>query len=100
MAKIIDITEKLDFEELPKLKIKGEELRVNSDATTMLAVMQKLGDGKNVSPKDLVDMYHLIFPEKERKLLDKMKLNFKDFQTVVSEAIALVTGEEDDGGEQ
>ena len=92
MAKIIDITDKLNFEELPKLKIRGVELRVNSDAPTVLRIMQKIGDGKNVTPKVLVDMYELIFPSDERKTLDKMKLNFHDFQKVVESAISLVTG--------
>ena len=33
MSKIVDITDKLTFDENPKLVIKGKELEVNADAT-------------------------------------------------------------------
>ena len=39
MAKRVDITEKLSFDENPCLVIKGKELEVNTDAPTMLKVM-------------------------------------------------------------
>ena len=38
MAKIIDITEKLNFEKPPVLLIQGREIHVNDDAVTMLSV--------------------------------------------------------------
>lgn len=99
MSKIFDITDKLDFEESPRLVIKGEEYVVNDDATTMLKIMQKLGDGADVSGADIIAMYELILPEKERQRLDKLKLKFKDFQTVVMAAIDLASGAGDDTGE-
>ena len=40
MGKVIDITEKLSFEDNPKLKVKGKVFEVNADASTMLKVMQ------------------------------------------------------------
>ena len=39
MARKVDITDKLCFEENPSLVIKGEVLEVNADAPTMLKVM-------------------------------------------------------------
>lgn len=54
MAKTIDITDKLAFDENPKLVIKGKELEVNADATTVLKIMGILGDGENVQPNDVV----------------------------------------------
>lgn len=42
--KIIDITEKLSFEENPILVIKGKELEVNTDAETVLKLMGIIGD--------------------------------------------------------
>ena len=39
MAKIIDITEKLDFDTNPKIAIKGKEIEVNADAETVLKIM-------------------------------------------------------------
>ncbi len=97
MAKIVDITEKLSFDENPKIKIKNVTCEVNSDAPTMLKVMQIIGNGDNVSPNDVVKMYELIFPEKDREKIDKLKLQFTDFQTLVMSAMSLVTGEVEQG---
>lgn len=97
MGKVVDITDKLSFEENPKIKVKNAEYEVNSDAPTMLKIMQLLGDGENVSANDVVSMYNLIFSESERKKIDKLKLQFTDFQTLVTTAIELVTGESEAG---
>lgn len=97
MAKIVDITDKLSFDENPKVVIKGKELEVNADASTVLKIMGTLGDGENVQPNDVVKMYELIFSEADRKKIDKMKLQFADFQTLVFSAISLITGEEESG---
>lgn len=100
MAKVVDITEKLSFEENPKIKIKHITCEVNSDAPTMLKLMQVIGDGDNVNPNDVVKMYELIFNEAERKKIDKLKLQFKDFQEVVMVAMDLVIGgDEEEVGE-
>ena len=39
MSKIIDITDKLDFEENPRLKVKDIELEVDASAENLLKVM-------------------------------------------------------------
>ena len=90
MGKVIDITDKLNFEESPRIKIKDIEVRLNDDATTMLKVMQKMG-GKT-TPADIAEMYEMLIPESDRKKIDKLKLNFTDFQTVVKSAISAITG--------
>lgn len=97
MAKIVDITDKLSFDENPKVVVKGKELEVNADASTVLKIMGTLGDGENVQPNDVVKMYELIFSDADRKKIDKMKLQFADFQTLVFSAISLITGEEESG---
>lgn len=97
MAKTVDITDKLSFDENPKIKIKNITCEVNSDAPTMLKIMQIIGSGDNVSPSDVVKMYELIFSEKEREKIDKLKLQFKDFQTLVMSAMSLVTGDSETG---
>lgn len=99
MAKVIDITEKLTFDENPSLKIKGKVLEVNADAPTMLKVMGLMGGG-NPGPKEIVDMYEIMFPEKSRKEIEKMKLGFGDLITVVEAAVGLIIGEENSQGEQ
>ncbi|MDT4373952.1 hypothetical protein RO787_11410 [Blautia coccoides] len=97
MAKIVDITDKLSFDENPKVVVKGKELEVNADAATVLKIMGLLGDGNSVQPSDVVEMYELIFSDTDRKKIDKMKLQFADFQTLVFSAINLITGEEESG---
>ncbi len=99
MAKVVDITEKLNYEENPVIKVKDREIEVNADASTMLKIMGVLSDKEDAGPKEVMEMYHLMFSEKEREKIEQMKLNFKDFTTLVYTAIHLVTGE-DGGGEQ
>lgn len=101
MAKVVDITEKLSFSGNPKLIIKGKELEVNADAATVLQVMGKVNDGIGTTAKDVVDIYNLIFPERERKVIEEMKLSFSDFNTIIECAINLIVdGEESEGEAQ
>lgn len=97
MAKVVDITDKLDFEGNPRIRIKNEDLEVNADAATMLKIMGILGESDEPGPKEVIRMYELMFPEKERRKIEKLKLNFKDFQTLVFTAISLVGGENSQG---
>ena len=94
-----DITDKLTFDGNTALVIKGKELEVNADAPTMLKVMNFFGsDGVEI--EQINQAYELIFPEKSRKEIEKMKLSVKDWMTVVQEAVGLVVGESDGRGEQ
>lgn len=97
MAKVVDITEKLDFQGNPKIKIKSTEIEVSADAATMLKVMGILSDEKDPGPKEVISMYELMFSEKEREKIEKLKLNFKDFTTLVYTAIGLINGEDESG---
>lgn len=99
MSKVVDITEKLNFDENPKLVVKEKEMEVNADAATVLKIMGILGNGEDVSPKEILSVYELIFNEKVRKEIDKLKLSFPDFRTLIMVAINLVT-EGDEQGEQ
>lgn len=98
MAKIVDITNKLTFDGNPSLIIKGKQLEVNADAPTMLKVMNFIGGG-GVEIDQINEAYQLIFPEKSRKEIEKMKLSVPDWMTVVQEAMNLVVGEDSSQGE-
>ncbi len=94
-----DITDKLTFDGNPVLVIKGKELEVNADAPTMLKVMNFFGsDGVEID--QINQAYELIFPDKSRKEIEKMRLSVSDWMIVVQEAIGLVVGESDGRGEQ
>lgn len=95
MAKVVDITEKLSFDDNPKLIIKGEEFEVNSDATT---VLQMMGDFSNKSEIDAsLSAYERMFSEKDRKRIDEMKLQFKDLIKIIEEGMNIVMGKDDQG---
>lgn len=99
MAKIIDITEKLDFESNPKIKIKDKEFEVDAGAETVLKVMGLFNERGDISPSSITAMYEFIFDEKDRKEIAKLNLKFKDFQTLVMAAVNLIIGEEGEQGE-
>lgn len=98
MARKVDITDKLTFDGNPVLVIKGKELEVNADAPTVLRIMNLASD--DPGPKEVAAIYNLIFPDKDRKEIEKMKLCFDDLVTIIKMAISLITGEETDQGEQ
>lgn len=92
MAKVVDITDKLTFDGNPYLMIKGEKLEVNADAPTLLKVMGLFGN-EQPGPKEIMDAYNLIFPEKSRKEIDKMKPMFSDLLIIIQEAVSVATGD-------
>lgn len=99
MAKVVDITDKLSFEGNPSLAIKGKHLEVNADAPTMLKVMGLRG-GAEPGVNEILETYDLMFPEKSKKEIEKLKLGFNDLIVVVQEAVGLIIGEDEQPGEQ
>lgn len=98
MSKLIDITDKLNFEEKPIVKVKDTELVINNDAVSMLKVAALFEDGNGKS-KDVITMYHLLFEESEREKIEKLKLNMHDFNVLISESAKIATGDLTDEGE-
>lgn len=99
MARTVDITDKLSFDENPALVIKGKRLEVNADAPTMLKIMNLMtADGVEI--EQIGEAYELVFPEKSRKEIDKLKLSINDWTTVVMEAMNLIMDDGDSRGEQ
>ena len=97
MAKIIDITDKLSFENERSLVIKGRDLPLNADAPTVLKLMAVMSESDG--PEQVLNMYRMLFPEESRAVIDDMKLSFEDFKVVVMEAAKLVVGDEGNAGE-
>ena len=92
MAKVVDITEKLSFEENPKIMLKGELYEVNADARTMLEIM---GLFSNKSEGEAVMLaYEKLFSEKDRKKIEELRLSFRDFTKLIEAAMELVRGED------
>lgn len=102
MSKIIDITNKLNFEEKPIIKIKDVEIKANNDAMTMLKVVALFGEnGNGVEVKNILAIYDLLFDEENRKKIEALKLSFEDFSTLIMESAQSIinNGEEPDEGE-
>lgn len=94
MAKVIDITDKLNFEESPAITIKGQTYKVDDSAETMLKLMG-LFDGKSEA-EAVPTAYELLFSEADRKKLKKLNLNFQDFMTLIEESMELIRGNDED----
>ncbi len=98
MGKVIDITEQLNFEEKPKLRIKKQLLEVNDSATTTLKLMEIMSDNDgNPNGKQLNDMYKALFSSEDRKKIEKLNLNMHDFTALVNAAVDLIVGESEPG---
>lgn len=91
MSKIIDITDKLNFEEKPRIKIKGEVLTVNNEAAAILKLMPLLEDD---SVKTVCEICKILFSESDMRKIEGLKLDFNDFTTLVKNAITVVAGSE------
>lgn len=101
MSKIIDITDKLNFEEKPIIKVKDVEIKANNDAVTMLKVIALFdNDGDGISVKNILDIYNLLFDEENQQKIEGLKLSFEDFSTlVVNAAQAIINDNEEPEGE-
>ena len=96
MAKKIDITDKLSFDENPWIIIKGTEFEVNSDAKTMLEIMGLFSSKSDTEAA--LGAYEKMFSEKDRKKIDQMKLPFKDLMVIIKESMKLIQGDDEAGG--
>ncbi|MEE3499058.1 MAG: hypothetical protein VZS12_08010 [Ruminococcus bromii] len=94
MSKIIDITDKLNFEERPQIKIKDTVVNVNNDATSVLkitAIFEDEKDGK-VATSNLLSIYELLFDDEARAEIDKLHLSIDDFTTFIVETASSIIG--------
>lgn len=98
MAKTLDITDKLSFDENPAIRIKGERIEVQSDAKTMLEIMGIFKEGSEAEA--VVKAYSKLFSEADRKKLEELKLPFKDLAKVIEAAMSLIQGDDEQPGEQ
>ena len=98
MARIVDITDKLNFEEQPALRIKGVEIPINNKAVDVLKITP-LMEKEKVTGKDFLSVYKTVFPPESREMLEKLNLDMDDFTAVVWEGAKLISNIEDDEGE-
>lgn len=99
MAKKINITDKLEMNGNPFLVVGEKELEVNGDAATVLVLMDRYGEAKQQTVRDVLDMYEIIFPEKTRETITEMHLSFNDLKTIIQEGMNLIVGDGEELGE-
>ncbi len=95
--KVIDITEKLNFEEKPKIKIRDVEITINNSAETVLKAMPLLNKGKT---ENILEVISLLVPKDNMEKLSKLDLSFEDFTIFIESAIKLITGSSEEGEAQ
>lgn len=68
MSKIIDITNKLNFDERPKLVIKGTEIEVNNDAISFIKAIALFDSENGVSSSDILSARYSLTRRTEKRL--------------------------------
>ena len=90
MSKIIDITNKLNFEEKPYVKIKDTVIKVNNDAYSMLGVAAILEDSADkMRSSDIKRLAELLFDEEERRKIDALSLDIRDYVVAVMQTATI-----------
>lgn len=95
MAKVIDITDKLSFDQNPQVIIRDQQFEVNADAKSMLEIMGLFSSKSDAEAA--IGAYEILFSKKDREKIDKMKLPFKDLMKIIQIAMDLVSGEGEQG---
>lgn len=104
MSKVVNITDKLNFEENPALQIGDMTVEVHADAEMVLRLMGTLKGKDDVDINAVTEMMKLLFdPEAVQQLCamerDGKKLSARSLMVIVQEGMNLVIGD-DSPGEQ
>lgn len=96
MAKVVNITDKLEFETNPIMEIGTLEVEVHADAETMLRLMEVFA--KESELEAVGKAMDLIFDPEDVKAICNLKrngkkLSAKSLMVIVQEAMNLVMGE-------
>lgn len=100
MAKVINITDKLEFENNPIMEIGTLEVEVHADAETMLKLMGTFAEKSELEA--VGEAMDLIFDEEDVRAICNLKrngrkLSAKSLMVIIQEAMKLVMGEAEPG---
>lgn len=100
MARVINITDKLEFENNPIMEIGTLEVEVHADAETMLKLMGTFAEKSELEA--VGEAMNLIFDEEDVRAICNLKrngrkLSAQSLMVIVQEAMKLVMGEAEPG---
>ena len=87
-----DITEKLNFDADPKLKIKDVELTIKSDAENVLQILDVLQNSGETEAA--VKCMPILLGEEDQAKLKSLHLKMNDYIEVMEAAVSLALGED------
>ena len=87
-----DITEKLNFDADPKLKIKDVELTIKSDAENVLQILDILQN--NGEMEATVKCIPILLSKEDQEKLNSLHLKMNDYISVMEAAVSLALGED------
>ena len=98
MAKVVNITDKLDFEANPILAIGNVEVEVNADAESVLRLMGVFSEKRDMEA--ISDALNIIFKKEDVEAICKIekdgkKLSAKSLMKIIEAAMDLVMGEDE-----
>ena len=85
------LTDKLHFDDNPKIIIKDKSIEVKADAETVLTLVDTLQTKGEMQAT--LDAANLLFAEKDKKIIKGLKLRFDDYLILITTAISLALGE-------
>lgn len=100
MGKVVNITDKLEFNENPVMEIENIKVEVNADAETVLRLMGVFANSSEVQA--VGEALDLIFSPEDVEKITKLerkgkKLSAKSLMTIVEEAMNMIMGESEEG---
>lgn len=91
---VYSLTEKLKFEDNPKIEISGKTLEVKADAETVLELIDLLQTRGEMAAT--TQSINILFSEKDQKTIKGLKLSFADYTMLLEAAVSLALGEDPD----
>ena len=92
-----NLTEKLKWNDDPVLIIRDTEMTINSDAETVLQLMDIMANRGEM--QGAMEALNLLLGEKQMKKLKALRLKIDDYMTVVRTAVQLAMGNDPGEGE-
>ena len=95
---LYSLTEKLSFDENPKIQIKDKVITVKAEAETALKLMDMLDKEGEVQTS--LKAPEILFSEKDRKIISGLKLSMSDYTVLLTTAMSLCLGEDPDAQQE